>query len=212
MLIIGFRKREYLLTQIREQAAQIQKLMTQLEGQTQPLDAFSALHSPMFSPSSLPPDGTSSSAEADANKAVVEWIAKARGNFAEFDELLGLDGSEMPRSYPVNEDSGNSSEDEDYDSEDDSDSAAKYEIEVLDAEGREVVQRGRRNRIRDGSDVSSSGSGKLATLPSEASAFGLMANLSLKQGRGDPGAKSALDIANVDFFRPSAFFLSRATS
>ncbi|KAJ7774694.1 hypothetical protein B0H14DRAFT_2964685 [Mycena olivaceomarginata] len=61
----------------------------------------------------------------------------------------------------------------------------------------------RRNRIRDGSDVSSSGSGKLATLPSEASAFGLMANLSLKQGRGDPGAKSALDIANVDFFRPN---------
>ncbi|KAJ7692180.1 hypothetical protein B0H14DRAFT_3046906 [Mycena olivaceomarginata] len=109
----------------------------------------------------------------------------------------------MPRSYPVNEDSGNSSEDEDYDSEDDSDSAVKYEIEVLDAEGREVVQRGRRNRIRDGSDVSSSGSGKLATLPSEASAFGLMANLSLKQGRGDPGAKSALDIANVDFFRPN---------
>lgn len=212
MLIIEFRKREYLLTQIREQAAQIQKLMTQLEGQTQPLDAFSALHSPVFSPSSLPPDGASSSAEADANKAVVEWIAKARVNFAEFDGLLGLDGSEMPRSYPVNEDSGNSSEDEDYDSEDDSDSAAKYEIEVLDAEGREVVQRGRRNRIRDGSDVSSSGSGKLATLPSEASAFGLMANLSLKQGRGDPGAKSALDIANVDFFRPSAFFLSRATS
>jgi hypothetical protein len=57
-----------------------------------------------------------------------------------------------------------------------------------------------------------SGSEKLATLPTEASPWGLMADLALKNGRrrrssadreADPPASTELGVANVDFFRAS---------
>jgi hypothetical protein len=236
------------LNQIREQAAEIQKLMTQLEEtnarQSHPpnssaTDAFpltpsSGLHSPVLSPSSTsasyytPDSGPSTKVESDANKAVEDWIAKARDSLAEFDGFIGIGGAGMPKSYLVKEDpEDSSSSDEEAEemagSEDDPKGAPpEYEIEVLDSEGEEVTSRGRRNQLRQHSTASSSstngggrspnkkdsgGNAKLATLPSEASPFGLMADLSLKNARAespeDMDRTPALGVANADFFRSS---------
>ncbi|KAJ7127063.1 hypothetical protein C8R44DRAFT_593328, partial [Mycena epipterygia] len=194
-------KREHLLNQIREQAAEIQKLMTQLEATNArqlrppnssatdsfPLTPSSGLHSPVLSPSS-----TNASFFA-----VEDWIAKARDSLAEFDGFIGIGGAGMPKSYLVKEDLEDSgSEDEaagaDGASSDEPKSGGEYEIEVLDSEGEEK---------------DSGGNAKLATLPSEASPFGLMAGLSLKKSRAESPEHMdnapALGVANVDFFRSS---------
>ncbi|KAJ6505937.1 hypothetical protein DFH09DRAFT_284234 [Mycena vulgaris] len=236
-------KREHLLNQIREQAAEIQKLMSQLEQtnarHSQPpnssaADAFpltpsSGLHSPVLSPSSADTsyygtDQGSSKVESDANKAVEDWIAKARDSLAEFDGFIGIGGAGMPKSYLVKEDPEDSSsdgEDEDLPSSDDPKGAPdEYEIEVIDSEGEDVTHRGRRNQLRQHSIGSSSstndarspkkkdsGNSKLASLPNEASPFGLMADLSLKQGRAESpevmDGAAALGVASADFFRLS---------
>ncbi|KAJ7170596.1 hypothetical protein C8R43DRAFT_1231383 [Mycena crocata] len=239
-------KREHLLNQIREQAAEIQKLMTQLEEtnarhsqppnssatDTFPLTPSSGLHSPVLSPSSTnasyfgsdqPNSSSATKVESDANRAVEDWIAKARDSLAEFDGFIGIGGAGMPKSYLVKEDPEDSSSEEETGNVDSSDepSAQEYEIEVLDSEGEEVVHRGRRDKTRQFSTASSnstngdlrspkkkdSGNAKLATLPSEASPFGLMADLSLKKGRAespeDMDRAPALGVANADFFRSS---------
>ncbi|KAJ7104225.1 hypothetical protein B0H15DRAFT_1016609 [Mycena belliarum] len=237
-------KREHLLNQIREQAAEIQKLMSQLEltnarhsqaptssrsaTDTFPLTPSSGLHSPALSPTSpsaayYGPDGTPSKVESEANKAVEDWIAKARGSLAEFDGFIGIGGASMPKSYLVIEDLEDSaSEEEEADdaANGDNQDVPEYEIEVLDSEGEEVAHRGRKPQHRQHSKASScstngerspkkkdSGNEKLATLPSEASPFGLMADLSLKKGRAESPENMdnapALGVANVDFFRSS---------
>ncbi|KAJ7707789.1 hypothetical protein B0H17DRAFT_1034038 [Mycena rosella] len=238
-------KREHLLNQIREQAAEIQKLMSQLEEtnarQSQPpnssaTDAFplspsSGLHSPVLSPSSTDASyfgtdpGSSTKVESDANKAVEDWIAKARDSLAEFDGFIGIGGAGMPKSYLVKEDleDSNSGSEEEVDdlASDDAAGAPEYEIEVINSEGEEVTHRGRRNQLRQHSLASSnstnggarspkkkdSGNSKLATLPPEASPFGLMADLSLKNDRAESPENidqtPALGVANANFFRPS---------
>ncbi|KAJ7494661.1 hypothetical protein B0H11DRAFT_2156005 [Mycena galericulata] len=213
-------KREHLLNQIREQAAEIQKLMTQLEEtnarqarppnssatDTFPLTPSSGLHSPVLSPSStnasyFPSEGSSTNADSEANKAVEDWIAKARDSLAEFDGFIGIGGAGMPKSYLVKEDLEDSSsgeEGEEGGNSDEPKSAAEYEIEVLDSEGEEVPQHGQRNKLRQHSVGSSNstnglrspkkkdsgGTDKLATLPSEASPFGLMAGSQLEDEQG----------------------------
>ncbi|KAJ7363984.1 hypothetical protein DFH08DRAFT_930081 [Mycena albidolilacea] len=261
-------KREHLLNQIREQAAEIQKLMTQLEEtnarqlkppnsaatDTFPLTPSStaatggALHSPVLSPSSTTPSSSyfasdpSSSvdpkAESENNRAVEDWIAKARDSLAEFDGFIGIGGAGMPKSLLVKEDledSASDGEEEDEAAEDAGDSSdepkadEEVEIEVLDSDGEEVTQRGRGNgkKLRQMSVASNStnggantangrvvpkkkdsGGGKLATLPSEASPFGLMADLSLKKRAESPDGMDdesapALGVANSNFFRSS---------
>ncbi|KAJ6494758.1 hypothetical protein C8R47DRAFT_381452 [Mycena vitilis] len=239
-------KREHLLNQIREQAAEIQKLMTQLEEtnarhsrppNSSATDTFphtpssgnGNLSSPVLSPSSTngsffnSDPSSSTKVEDDANKAVEDWIAKARDSLAEFDGFIGIGGAGMPKSYLVTEDLEDSSsgeENDDVASGDEAKSNREYEIEVLDSEGEEVSQRGRRNhKIRQLSVGSTSTNGdrapkkkdsgneKLATLPSEAVPFGLMADLSLKKRRAESpegmDSAPALGVANVDFFRSS---------
>ncbi|KAJ6531716.1 hypothetical protein B0H19DRAFT_1272920 [Mycena capillaripes] len=238
-------KREHLLNQIREQAAEIQKLMTQLEEtnarhgrppNSSATDSFpltpssGGLHSPVLSPSSTNASffnsdlSTSTKVEDDANKAVEDWISKARDSLAEFDGFIGIGGAGMPKSYLVKEDLEDSSsegENEEVGSSDEPQSGVpEYEIEILDAEGEEVTTRGRRNqKIRQLSITSTSTNGerapkkkdsggeKLATLPSEAVPFGLMADLSLKKSRAespeDMESAPALGVANANFFRSS---------
>ncbi|KAF7330523.1 Zn(2)-C6 fungal-type domain-containing protein [Mycena venus] len=243
-------KREHLLNQIREQAAEIQKLMTQLEQTKAPhgkppnsavTDSFP------LTPSS---GGLHSPLESENNRAVEDWIAKARDSLAEFDGFIGIGGAGMPKSMLVKEDLEDSAssgdEDDGYgagaehaspeNSDDHSTKEEQVEIEVLDSEGEEVTHRGRRNgkKLRQLSIASTSTNGrtapkkrdsggeKLATLPSEASPFGLMADLSLKSAakkvRGDEspdddgmddnsnanlGRGPALGVANSNFFRSS---------
>jgi hypothetical protein len=153
---------------------------------------------------------------------VEEWIAKARESIEAFGGFIGAGGAGMTKSYLVNEDpedSGSSGDD-------------AYEFAVEDEDGETVEigdhdsQQQRRSTSREmqsvhGSSVGSgfhkrdsSGSGiqKLVTLPSEASPFGLIANLSLKhrKRRSGPSAEDEdnVGVANEDFFRPSMFSLS----
>ncbi|KAJ7735612.1 hypothetical protein DFH07DRAFT_843404 [Mycena maculata] len=209
-------KRERLLNQIREQAAEIQKLMAQLEEtnarahppNSSATDAFplspssgSDLQSPVLSPSTnasyFGSDPSSSRDDSEAEKAVEDWIAKARDSLAEFDGFIGIGGAGMPKSYLIKEDLEDSNSEEEQEGASSDEPAPEYEIEVLDSEGEEVTHRGRRNKIRQLSSSSSTngarspkkkdsgGMDKLATLPSEASPFGLMADVSLKMGRAE---------------------------
>jgi hypothetical protein len=170
-------------------------------------------------------------AESENNQAVEDWIAKARDSLAEFDAFIGIGSGGMPKSLPVKEDfedsASSSEEDEDGNAEvpenssDEPNSNEKAEIEVPDSEGEEVTHRGRRGgKLRQLSIASSSTNGrvaprkkdpggeKLATLPSEASLFGLMADLNLNEKRTeipddqmDDGSAPALGVANSSFFR-----------
>ncbi|KAJ7475781.1 hypothetical protein FB451DRAFT_1366476 [Mycena latifolia] len=234
-------KREHLLNQIREQAAEIQKLMTQLEETNArhsqapnssatdafPLTPSSGLHSPVLSPSSTSAsyygtDSSSTNVESHTNKAVEDWIAKARDSLAEFDGFIGIGGAGMPKRFLVKEDLEDTSSEEEVEDVVNSDELKEeYEIEVLDSEGEDVTRRGRNTQLRQQSIGSNStngdarsppkkkdsGNAKLATLPSEASPFGLMADLSLKNNRAespeDMGHAPALGVANADFFRSS---------
>ncbi|KAJ7034975.1 hypothetical protein C8F04DRAFT_1346236 [Mycena alexandri] len=248
-------KREHLLNQIREQAAEIQKLMTQLEEtnarharppNSAATDAFpltpssgGGLHSPVLSPSSTnasyfssdPASSSKPESDVAATQAVEDWIAKARDSLAEFDGFIGIGGAGMPKSYLVKEDLEDSSSEDEGDNDGDAgssgdapESAPEYGIEVIDSEGEDVTQQRRGPKPRQLSIHSNStngnsgralpkkkdsGNAKLATLPSEASPFGLMADLSLKKSRAespeelDSGGAPALGVANDNFFRSS---------
>ncbi|KAL0572188.1 hypothetical protein V5O48_009783, partial [Marasmius crinis-equi] len=237
-------KREHLLAEIQKQAETIEKLMNQLtqaeeakknQVRSSASDAVSGSSSPpILSPSSgsyfeEPP----SAMDAEKNKVVEDWIVKARESLAEFGGFIGIGGG-MPKKYIVKEDpedSPSSSEDEegDFAAENDDD----YDIAVVDSEGEgsspkqlhpDAARRISRTRRRD--SITSSGSAvprkhdagtELATLPSEAAPFGLMAKMSLK-GRHkressaeieEPGISPADDeqdgsgVANADFFKAS---------
>ncbi|KAJ7745733.1 hypothetical protein B0H16DRAFT_971806 [Mycena metata] len=232
-------KREHLLDQIREQAAEIQKLMTQLEEtnarharapSSVATDAFpltpssgGGLHSPVLSPSSTnasyfssePVSSNKPESDVAANKAVEDWIAKARDSLAEFDGFIG--GAGMPKSYLVKEDLEDSSSDDEDDNDGDArsggdapESDPEYWIEVIDSDGEDVTQQQPMKKDSGYAERKKKDSGyaeKLATLPSEASPFGLMADLSLKKSRAesleelDSSGAPALGVANDNFFR-----------
>lgn len=133
--VIHSRKREYLLSQIQSQAAEIERLMQELEkvsaasaSASPQVKSMAQLMSPVLSPSTTPPhayfaelhaagiDDTSYSHGGGANgnnallnKAVEDWIAKARESLHEFGTFIGIGGAGMPKSYLV----------EDSDSDDD---------------------------------------------------------------------------------------------
>lgn len=133
--VIHYRKREYLLSQIQSQAAEIERLMQELEkvsaasaSASPQVKSMAQLMSPVLSPSTTPPhayfaelhaagiDDTSYSHGGGANgnnallnKAVEDWIAKARESLHEFGTFIGIGGAGMPKSYLV----------EDSDSDDD---------------------------------------------------------------------------------------------
>lgn len=224
-------KREHLLNQIREQAEQIQKLMARLEetnkARLQPSERFSS-PSPILSPSlthssfsEVPNSG--STVSADANRAVEDWIAKARDSLAEFG---GFIGAGLPKSYIVAEDPEDPtiSDDDWTDAGDDSTGAKDGDFEIAVVSEDESTTEHPKSVAHKRSFGSSTGSGrhpkkkdsgpseKLATLPSEAVPFGLMAGLSLRNNKkrgssseieDDPDSGKALGVASEDFFRSS---------
>lgn len=167
----------------------------------------------------------------EKKKDVEDWIAKARESLAEFGGIIGVG---LPKSYIVEgdpEDSPSSGEEDDYMEAVQhglpSAPAGEYEFAVVDSDadesGAEATVHRRRSRSsfhsnRSGSSTgtrkkNSGASDKLATLPSEAVPFGLMAELSLRKQRrpgsfdeeGDADGSKDLGVANDDFFRRSEF-------
>ncbi len=128
------------MNEIREQAEVIQMLMAQLDESNKRLrappvssrsDTFSSyspspsLHSPVLSPSSThgssyfsseaPPD-SKLNVDTEANKNIEAWISQARFSFAEFEGFIGIG---LPKSYVVDHDPKDSSEEDVDDSHND---------------------------------------------------------------------------------------------
>ena len=202
-----------------------------------PSDSFTSsqgFSSPVLSPisshSHLASEG-SLTVEAERNKAVEDWIAKAKQSFQEFDGYIGIGGAGLPKSYFVDGDLENpeASDEDDYvhylgsdDGDDD------YEIAVEHFDGDETSKVRSKHYIRHRSSGSSlgtngtgttghprkrksSGSSKPAVLPGGAAPFGLFGEMSLKTPR-KRGSSAEVEeeekvagIANADFFRSSKF-------
>ncbi|KAG5354121.1 hypothetical protein C0989_007482 [Termitomyces sp. Mn162] len=230
-------KREHLLNQIREQAAQIKDLMAQLESSgnsphrrsssvTSEVVSSSTLQSPVLSPSttdcSLGPNELFSQANPEANKAVEDWIAKAKQSFEEFDVFIGIGGAGMPKSYLVEGDPekiGSDEDDDDYVNIPDNDSDYEFAVEHHDGGNIMIdgVLKHKGSHSSLGTNGTSStpktkhagGSAKSAILPGEAVPFGLFGEMSLKAGPKRRGTSVELEqdklpgIANSNFFRSS---------
>ncbi|KAF7373447.1 Zn(2)-C6 fungal-type domain-containing protein [Mycena sanguinolenta] len=219
-------KREHLLCQIREQAQEIQKLMAQLEQndtrqRTKP-PSFAATHSFPPTPSSpassapasyFPSNSTDTNTGLKSTLAMEDWIAKARDRFAGIDGFMGMDGVEMLKSSLVKEDSQDSASGDDG-AEDllangDEPEEEEVEIKVFDSEDEKVTRRSRGKsanifQLSTSSSNEDSGGKKLAALPSEASPFGFMGDLSLKKGPNEESDdESAPALADSHFFRSS---------
>ncbi|KAA1467573.1 hypothetical protein DENSPDRAFT_901490 [Dentipellis sp. KUC8613] len=195
-------KRELLLGKIREQAGQIEKLMAQLETIqtksartahvsgiiTQDL-AKTTLSSPSSTSGVLSSNGEhenniSYSAFSHSRSPGVdentEWIAEARQKLEAFGTLVGLGGGNMSKSFFVESDPEDSSSNEEPEY------ATSVRADSDDDEPQDSFR----------------------SIPTGASPFGLMANLSVKQGRTKrsnsvSSDKSDLGVANQNFFRPS---------
>ncbi|KAF8625539.1 hypothetical protein AX15_005306 [Amanita polypyramis BW_CC] len=219
-------KREHLLNQIREQAAQIQKLMAQLEmtnkgtSERPPtLDLLSPLVSPIPPPSKHTGTETNGTRTPDHTKeAVAEWIAKAKESLDVFGDHINMAGAGMPRNLLAGHDQ---SDDEDggyYTANDDDDNSVGIAIEHSDDGGESslLVDRSVRNRdsassLNSVSHVSKKlhGDEKGAIIPPTAAPFGLFGDMILKK-RGtsvDPDEQEDKDvtgIANDNFFRSAS--------
>ncbi|GLB40175.1 putative fungal specific transcription factor [Lyophyllum shimeji] len=235
-------KREHLLNQIREQAAQIKDLMAQLEStgarRRRPSSAASdsfaspSAQSPVLSPSTTNTSFLSSEAPSPAeantatNKAVEDWIAKAKQSFEEFDVFIGIGGAGMPKSYLVEEDLEHpeSDEDEDYvNLSDINEPESDYEFAIENHDGEDVTtDPGTLRHKGSSSSLSTNGTGvaghprkkhsgesaKPAILPGEAAPFGLFGDLSLKTTKNKRASSAEVEeddkapgIANTNFFR-----------
>ncbi|KAH9481451.1 Transcriptional activator of proteases prtT [Psilocybe cubensis] len=231
-------KREHLLNQIQAQAKEIERLMHQLEKVTissnQPRNAGMDtstgvnLSSPVLTPSSnsgsffgsdVPGDEAGGDEHGGANgngsnnvvmnKAVEEWIAKARESLHEFGAFIGIGGAGMPKRYLVEEDyEGGDDSDDDEEYVDASDEALaeafgngdeRYEVTVDnapgDASGSSNPEQGGRilNHKSSSSSIgtvatantqqrkkNSGENAKPVNLPVGAAPFGLFGELSLK--------------------------------
>ena len=255
------RKREHLLNQIQSQAQKIESLMQQLAEVTassasnkpklsnlntmitdpeDPLVLSPTASGPYFSSISGSASGTGhdENSDATANKAVSDWIAKARQSLDHFGALVGIGGGAMPQRYLYREnyeESDSSGDDEFVDVSEELDvfgnSDDRYELAVEEPNSDDMKSEGQNGQrsLRPKSSVSSlgtSGTGnsqhrkrggdrsKPASLPVEASPFGLFGNMILKSGsragsaeRDDEEDKGP-GIANENFFKPSEkFFL-----
>jgi hypothetical protein len=227
-----------LLNQIREQANQIRDLMAQLEAlsskrtSSNASDSFTSspgLNSPVLSPTSshgYVGSEISLTGDAERNKAVEDWIAKAKQSFQEFDGYIG--GAGLPKSYFVEKDPENpdtSDEDNYNDGMDSDDGDDGYAIAIEHFDGDEMFKNS--NYLRHRSSESSFGSGTTGhhrrrkssgslipvELPGGAAPFGLFGVLALKTAkkRGSSAEveedDKAAGIANTNFFRSSKFLI-----
>lgn len=233
LLFICCRKREHLLSQIREQAEKINQLMVELEeaqrkvneaqearlsaysvpspSQSATTDSFSLISS-ITSPES---EARDASEVARTNADVHDWIAKARESIKAFGGYISMGGPSATTEMLAGEDEGSDRE-HSVDGPDDD-----IEIDVERAEGDEEADFSGDEGSVDTSRRSNTDTKKtrLATIPNEASPFGLMANLHLrtkylKKMRskssmgGEDEVKEDLGLANVDYFRPSRLLVT----
>lgn len=220
------RKREHLLNQIREQAAQIQKLMSQLEvtnkgNADRPLtpDLLSPLMSPLSSPTQVGAETNGTKTPDHTQKAVTEWMARAKESLDVFGDSINMAGASMPRNLLAGHDQEDEDEDDGYytahDDEDEDEVAIA--VERLDVHGNEMPARKMVRNKNSASSLNSGGSPnhapkelKAAIIPTKASPFGLFGHMGLRKLRGasvDPEEqddKDATGIAGDDFFRPGA--------
>ncbi|GJE88589.1 Zn(II)2Cys6 transcription factor [Phanerochaete sordida] len=218
-------KRELLLTQIREQAEKIKTLMSQLEEANRRVklaQAASASNAP--SPSSatdfsfvsmsdsrlMSPeldDGTVGTLRSTAD--MQDWIAKARESIQAFDGYINMGGSGVERGDLVADEEGS---DHELEAHEDSD---EYALTVEDADEDAEERASSVRRLSNNSDARPRKERLVATIPSPAVPFGLMANLSLKntspglrrmKSKSSVGADDDEDedvgLANPDFFLP----------
>ncbi|KAG6819729.1 hypothetical protein H0H93_009252 [Arthromyces matolae] len=236
-------KREHLMNQIREQAAQIKDLMAQLESSensphrrgssaVSDLASSSALQSPLLSPtsthSSHAPHETST-VSPETNKAVEDWVAKAKQSFEEFDVFIGIGGPGMPKGYLVEDDLEKAdSEEDDYVNISDHESDFEFAVEHHD--GDEIHGNGTLKHHSSSSSLGTNGTGlprkkhsgesaKPVILPGAEVPIGLLARMSLqasskKRGTSAEPAEEEEDktpgIANTNFFR-SSMWLSHSS-
>lgn len=208
-----------MLNEIRTQAAEIQRLMTQLQlvnqqaaatqGPSSPPRSSLNSDSPTRSPSkvgiaSLPPEKSATTGQDVMPKAeVLDWVAKAKESIEAFGEYIGIGTASVTKNLI-----GGSDDSMDSDSDDDTRflSARASEDE---GEGTSVVSEDRelgfrhvspetRGRRRDAMPSSE----KPATVPSHDAPFGLMANL-LRKTRQEDGqdAEKEFGVARRDYFR-----------
>ena len=231
------RKRELLLNEIRDQAERIKELMAELEEANKKVKQAERAHaSNAPSPSSatdfsfismsdsrlMSPEieGSEAAGSPEATRAradVQDWIAKARESIQAFDGYLTIGGAgvrttdlhaEEEGSDPENEYVGVQDEDYGDNDGDDGDEPSTSSDEAM-----------RASRITISDDSAMRPKGQLATIPSPAAPFGLMAKLHLGSNRGLKKMKSKssvgaeddeeedVGLANPDFFRPSEYYL-----
>lgn len=208
-------------------------------------DASSLLRSPVLSPTSTSssffdsdvqsggaddPTGSANANNIAVNKAVEDWIAKARDHLHEFGAFI-IGGAGMPKSYLVDEDfEGTDSGEEEYADapEDFGNEDDRYELAVEDPDGDDMLVREvepsteRLRHMGSNSSIGTAGTNfprkrgpsetMPANLPVQASPFGLFGNLMLK----NPGSRASSvepdeedkrpGIANDDFFKSSKHF------
>lgn len=210
-------KREHLLNQIREQAAQIQELMAQLDvtnRQVAPVSVSSPstttiptspsssidIHSPTLDPST-PADS------APPKPEVQDWLAKARASIDTFGGLIALGGT--TNSMLMNEDPEKSDSDEevygfDFEDDDTDDEGDGYATAEEGGHSRRSQSRERHSptTLAKKKELADK---KLGMLPHADSPFGLMAHMANRtRGKSaEPEPQDAVGVANADFFRPS---------
>jgi len=193
------------LKQIRDQAAQIQELMAQLDAMNRraasgsvsssstletPLSPSSSdLHSPTLDPGT-PEDS------APPRPEVQDWITKARESIEAFGGLIALGGLAAPLENSVESDE----EEYVFDVEDSLD-----DDEDTEGEGGHT----RRSQSPSVALKMSQLTEQTGTLPHKASPFGLMAHLAIRNNaRGksaEPEPQDAVGVAGSQFFIPCEY-------
>ncbi|KAG1733649.1 uncharacterized protein EDB91DRAFT_1300017 [Suillus paluster] len=209
-------KREHLLNQIREQAAQIQELMAELEA-TNRRAASVSLSSPSITAAPLSPscsvdlhsptlDPNTPADSAPPKPEVQDWIAKARASIEAFGGLIALGGT-TTQSMLVDQDPNKFTDNDTvygFDFEDDTDDEGDGYATAEDSGRSHSRERQSPNALAKKKELADQKSGML---PPAASPFGLMAHLSIRSNaRGksaEPEPQDAVGVASADFFKPS---------
>ncbi|KAI0926056.1 hypothetical protein AcV5_008620 [Taiwanofungus camphoratus] len=206
-------KREHLLNQIHKQAAEIKALVEQLDEANR--RASRRVSAGADKRASLPLSPSDLNIHSDIGVAgpdVQDWVAKARESIEAFGGYIDMGGPSVTVDMLGNDDSDPSPDDDD----------AEYALSVqdVDADDGELGGEGDAGAFSPGQESeedspSLRGRGpspaqKLATLPSEAVPFGLMANLALARTRRtsrsrdeDREETEKVGLANENYFRPS---------
>jgi hypothetical protein len=151
---------------------------------------------------------TVSAADSKISQESSEWIAKARENLEAFGDFIRLGGSSTARRDLVNQDleDSSSSDDEYRVIKDSSGSEDELDVDHLSPERPGTV----RERGLTGKG-SPSGRTKMVGLPAQASPFGMMATLSVRNTKPKKTGSvvsdvSDLGVANEDFFRTRRYY------